>query len=172
MGQGTESCGGYEVEYDPYDCSESDGFSVWHGRDGDYLVSKMSNPHIESVISICEDLSACASFSCESEKWDCWVNSLNNELFNRLKSGVYIERKVPTKTNKQIKSRVGDGKKLVSSIRSFEFKSNKQSMTCHCGKEYSAKVADLKRGWALSCSKRCAAIRRDFGRPPAKINAS
>jgi hypothetical protein len=40
-------------------------------------------------------------------------------------------------------------------------------MKCHCGVEYTAKSADLARGWALSCSKSCAAIRRDFGRPKA-----
>lgn len=41
-------------------------------------------------------------------------------------------------------------------------------MICHCGAEYSAKSADLKRGWGYSCGKSCAAIRRDFGRPKAK----
>lgn len=41
-------------------------------------------------------------------------------------------------------------------------------MKCHCGEEYKAREADLKRGWARSCSKSCAAIRRDFGRPAAK----
>lgn len=42
------------------------------------------------------------------------------------------------------------------------------NMQCHCGAEYQAREADLKRGWGLSCSKSCAAIRRDFGRPKAK----
>ncbi len=41
-------------------------------------------------------------------------------------------------------------------------------MICHCGAEYSAREADLKRGWGYSCGKSCAAIRRDFGRPKAK----
>ena len=42
-------------------------------------------------------------------------------------------------------------------------------MTCHCGVEYEAKGADLGRGWGFSCSKRCSAIRREFGRPKAEI---
>lgn len=42
------------------------------------------------------------------------------------------------------------------------------TMQCHCGLIYQARSADLKRGWGLSCSKSCAAIRRDFGRKPAK----
>lgn len=41
-------------------------------------------------------------------------------------------------------------------------------MICHCGKRYRARMADLRRGWGYSCSKRCAAIRRDFGRAKAK----
>jgi len=41
-------------------------------------------------------------------------------------------------------------------------------MVCHCGEEYQAREADLKRGWGYSCGKSCAAIRRDFGRPKAK----
>lgn len=32
---------------------------------------------------------------------------------------------------------------------------------CHCGKSFTARVADVKRGWAKSCSKRCAAIARE-----------
>lgn len=41
-------------------------------------------------------------------------------------------------------------------------------MICHCGEEYTARSADLKRGWGYSCSKSCAAKRRDFGLPKAK----
>lgn len=38
---------------------------------------------------------------------------------------------------------------------------SKVNMVCHCGKEYTTRTADLERGWGLSCSKSCAAIRRD-----------
>jgi len=41
-------------------------------------------------------------------------------------------------------------------------------MQCHCGEIYSARSADLKRGWGYSCDKSCAAKRRDFGLPKAK----
>ena len=41
-------------------------------------------------------------------------------------------------------------------------------MQCHCGAEYKAREADLKRGWGYSCSKHCAAVRRDFGLKRAK----
>lgn len=45
----------------------------------------------------------------------------------------------------------------------------KVNMRCHCGKHYQARKADILRNWGLSCSKRCAAIRREFGRPAATI---
>ena len=44
-------------------------------------------------------------------------------------------------------------------------------MKCYCGAEYKAREADLKRGWALACSKSCAAKRKTHGFPAAtKIN--
>lgn len=36
----------------------------------------------------------------------------------------------------------------------------KVQKTCSCGKIYTAKSADIKRGWAESCSKSCAARKR------------
>ena len=45
----------------------------------------------------------------------------------------------------------------------------KYSMKCHCGTHYEAKGADLGRGWGFSCSKRCSAVRREFGKPKAQI---
>jgi hypothetical protein len=41
-------------------------------------------------------------------------------------------------------------------------------MNCFCGMPYQARVADIKRGWGKTCSKRCAAIKREFGRPNGK----
>ena len=42
------------------------------------------------------------------------------------------------------------------------------TMRCHCNGEYEARPADLKRGWGLSCSKHCAAIRRKYHKPKGK----
>lgn len=41
------------------------------------------------------------------------------------------------------------------------YSTTKVEMICFCGNQYTAKVADLKRGWGKSCSKSCAAKRRD-----------
>lgn len=38
-------------------------------------------------------------------------------------------------------------------------------LICHCGCKYTARVADINRGWGMSCSKSCAAVKREFGRP-------
>jgi hypothetical protein len=35
------------------------------------------------------------------------------------------------------------------------------SRTCACGKVFQARQADVDRGWAKSCSKSCAASRRE-----------
>jgi hypothetical protein len=35
------------------------------------------------------------------------------------------------------------------------------SLMCRCGERYVARQADLDRGWGKSCSKRCAARRRE-----------
>ena len=31
---------------------------------------------------------------------------------------------------------------------------------CRCGKKYMARTVDIRRGWGMSCSKRCAAKKR------------
>lgn len=53
--------------------------------------------------------------------------------------------------------------------KSFSVRGIKVDMLCICGTEYQARKADLLRGWALSCSKSCAARGREFGLPSAKI---
>ena len=42
------------------------------------------------------------------------------------------------------------------------------TMICRCGDEYEAREADIARGWAMSCSKSCAAKKRAFGGKRAK----
>ena len=41
-------------------------------------------------------------------------------------------------------------------------------LVCFCEKEYDARQADINRGWSKTCSKRCAAVKREFGRPNAR----
>lgn len=52
-----------------------------------------------------------------------------------------------------------------------QYKITKVEMICHCGNQYNAKIADLKRGWGKSCSKSCAAKRRkNFLANPKFVN--
>lgn len=42
------------------------------------------------------------------------------------------------------------------------------ALLCFCGMPYVARVADIKRGWAKTCSKSCAAVKREYKRPNAR----
>ena len=137
MGQGSDSCGGHEVEYDEYEGLLGDG--VWSGKDGQtYRITKMENSHLKSCIRVCKNLSRAASFSCDSEKWDDWVRIFEDELERR-----------PSPQHNQTKigsARVADDPRGKTVER-----------TCRCKSKFMARQADINRGWAKSCSKSCAA---------------
>ncbi len=161
MGQGTESCGGYEHDYDPYEELIIKG--EWTQKDGGGIsVSVMEDSQIRNSIRLCLKNSANASFSCDSDKWDGWVELFENELERRRSNpSLSIARKPsPQKPRKKKKAPKG---LVIHNV-------TRQEMKCSCGTVYSAKTADLKRGWGLSCSKRCASIRREYGRPAAVSN--
>lgn len=150
MGQGTESCGGYEIEYDPYEEELSSVTPVWITQHGEHLpVHEMSTRHLRNTKRLCENLSASATFSCDTDKWDAWVEVFESELATRTEKSSSVKQ---------------PGTKAPAA----KPRGKKQHMQCHCGTKYYARIADIKRGWGLSCCKRCAAIRRDFGRPAAK----
>lgn len=147
MGQGAEDAGGYEVDYDEYaECP--DGF--WIQRDGSRIaISSMTVSHLRGALRIVERRSETSNFTGDAESWNEWADAFRSEISSRGEE----ERPVA----------VYIGPEFVKPTRG-----NKTMMICHCGKEYPARDADLKRGWAKSCSKRCASIRREFGRPAAK----
>ncbi len=145
MGQGTESCGGYEVDYDPY--SEGLSSGNWTQRDGTTInVSRMTIKHLYGAKAVAQRAAQRANFSSDAEMFNEWVEVFESEIASR------NESKTPMPAAKAAKPTRGEKVKMI----------------CHCGEEYEARTADIKRGWGLSCSKRCAAIRRDFGRPAAK----
>lgn len=148
MGQGAESCGGYEVDFDPYEDGLSDG--IWTMRDGSQIsVEKMTTRNLQNAKRIAEAKAECATFTDEARMWNEWV-----ELFDRA---------ISARGDSQDRPAIYTGPEMVKPTRG-----TKTTMRCHCGAEYQARTADLKRGWALSCSKRCASIRRDYGSPAAK----
>lgn len=146
MGQGAEDAGGYEVDYDPYeDCQ--DGY--WIQRDGSRIaISEMSLSHLINTKRICSRLAVTAKFTSDSDKWNEWVEAFDGEIATR-------ERKQASRPKAVKTEKLNPRGILVE-------------MVCHCGFEYKARSADIKRGWGLSCGKRCAAIRREYGRPAAK----
>lgn len=129
-------------EYDPYDHDESEGYTVWTGKNGEtYKLSEMSTRHIQNALNLCERYGSMCTFSDEQEKWNDWVDAFEQLLHERKKQKHVI---------------IADTKPQRGKTK---------TMICWCGKEYQARIADLNRGWAKSCSKRCAAIKRDYGRP-------
>jgi hypothetical protein len=74
--------------------------------------------------------------------------------------------KVKAEVKKQLKNTTPNFIK-VSLENRFPSRGVTQTMKCHCGGLYEARKADLKRGWALSCSKSCAAARRTYRKPKA-----
>lgn len=127
-------------DYDAYEEGLID--HVWTmGNGATIKVKDMRKSHLINTIGLVNRTRWVASSEDEIQKWDEWLDILNDELVSR-------PAKSPTKS--PTKSR-----------------GTTRQMKCHCGKEYDARTADLNRGWALSCNKRCAAIRREFGRPAA-----
>lgn len=154
MGQGTESCGGYEIEYDPYEEGLADG--MWMQSNHSLIrIVDMTTSHIRNAIRTCEQARELANFSCDKDKWDEWINNFEDELYSRGESK--FEIKAPAHYDDSSKVKATRGTKI--------------ELICHCGKKYSPRIADLKRGWGKSCSKRCASIKRDFGRrDPVNVN--
>lgn len=142
MGQGAESCGGYEIDYDPY----ADGLDTghWTQQDGSLIhVSKMSQQHLRNARRIAIKHALSASWTSDAEKWHEWADLFDNYIDCAATRDAVCKPAEPTR-------------------------GTKQRMRCHCGVEYDARVADLKRGWALSCSKHCAAVRKTYHKPKAK----
>lgn len=82
MGQGTESCGGYDIEYDPYEEDLADGY--WHMKNGRRIhITKMASSHIRNARRLAERAAVCANFSCEEDKWNAWVEAFDDELASR-----------------------------------------------------------------------------------------
>ncbi len=153
MGQGTESCGGYEVDYDPVEEGLHDG--LWQTRSGGSIkVEEMSMRHLHNAKRIARAKAECATFSCDAETWRDWVELLDREIDRR----AYDDAK-PSKTAL---------KRVEKAVPAPPVRGSSVTMICHCKAEYTAREADLKRGWGLSCSKRCSAIRREFGRPAGR----
>lgn len=167
MGQGSDSVPDFD-DYDEYDSDISNGYSMWTQKSGGSIaVEKMANSHISNTIRLCKQLKKCATFSCEEEKWQDWIDVFTQELADRAKKGIVIYNATATRSKTGKRKNGKPKSKAAKNFKNTTFTSSTQQMKCHCGSLYTARVADLKRGWALSCSKRCAAIKRDYGRPDA-----
>ena len=146
MGQGTESCGGYEVDYDEFEEALDRG--RWPARSGDVKLSEMSLQHMKNARRHCQNRAKSCNFSSDADEWERRVDMFDDLINSAEKkaSAVPSVPKAPPKPQRGVRA----------------------TMICHCKAEYTAREAELKRGNGYSCSKRCAAIRREFGRPKAQ----
>lgn len=140
MGQGAEDAGGYEITYDPAYEGLNHGVPLWKDA---IPVTRMSRRYVVNALNVARNARYSATFECDAEKWSELVGILEKRLSEMPKP----EAKYTSNIKKRGKTK---------------------RMRCHCGSEYDAREVDLKRGYAKSCSKRCAAIRREFGRPTGK----
>lgn len=146
MGQGAESCGAYDLEYSPF--AEGLAFGDWPAQDGTVNVKDMSTRHLTNAIRVAKRMQVCAGFEEDMDMWGDWVDLLTEELDRRPAEIRKVRTAPPAPTR---------GAKLW--------------LQCHCGTKYHARVADLERGWGRSCSKACAATKREFGRPdPVEVD--
>lgn len=144
MGQGTESCGGYEVPYEPHNDAFEEG--KWLQSDGSLIsISDMTTSHLRNAIRISEAKAECATFSSDADDWMDIASAMRDELSDRNELPFHIA----VYTDPSVKQKQ---------------RGSKISMICHCGKQYDVRVSDVKRGYGKSCCKRCAAIKRDYGR--------
>lgn len=158
MGQGADDADAagwaHEVD-DAYETGLITG--TWTQRDGAPIkVANMTLKHLYGARRVAERARDRACFTNIQELWQSWVDLFDDEIFLR-------ERKVQAQHTPKAAPASTEPKAAPQAPRG-----KMQWMKCHCGTEYQARTADVKRGWGLSCSKRCAAIRRDFGRPAAK----
>lgn len=151
MGQGSDSCGGHEVDYDPYEEGMEKG--EWTQRNGvGICISDMSLSHLKGArrVAYCAQMNA--TFTDMADQWEQWVDMFDAEISRR---STTASKAVSATVLTPVKAPTKQRGKMVQ-------------MVCHCGQEYEAREAELKRGNGFSCGKRCAAIRRDYGRPKAK----
>lgn len=145
MGQGSDSCGGHEWDYDPYEEGMPEG--EWTTRSGGSIhITKMTLSHLHGARRVAYRAQMEANFTDTAEKWEAWVEIFDAEIARRPTPIPVLKAVTAPKAPPR-------GKMAV--------------MICHCKQEYKAREADLKRGYGYSCSKRCAAIKREYGRPDA-----
>lgn len=147
MGQGTDSCGGWEMDDDSLErgletnrWTDSSGVST--------PVDKMTNTHLRNAFHYAQRRARSANFTSDADVWNEWADTLETQLYHN-EQQARTQPKAPTT--------------IKPATVPKPIRGTKVSMTCRCGTVYEARTADIKRGWGKSCSKRCAAIKRTYG---------
>ena len=119
----------------------------WTHKDGTASsVTDMSTSQLRKAIKVCTTAHIDAMFSCNEDKWCDWITLLEKEIASRPLIQTTKQRKGVFVKNPATKT---------------------QRMKCFCGAIYSARVVDLTKGRDETCSKRCAGVRRLYGKAKA-----
>lgn len=151
-------------EYNPYDFEESNGFEVWTGSDKEYRVSEMADAHIRNAIKYCKRLIDSSNYESEEELWRDWIKVFETELVHRNRTDKNIQRntnnsKIPTASKKPRK--MPNVKQFIQKELEKYPEKKSHEMYCEvCNERYTARTADLKRGWGINHTKSCTAYRK------------
>ena len=136
-----------DVEYDELEEGLASG--AWTERDGSTIYPhQMSDRHLKNAARHGRRKAYAANFTHDADNFRAWEDVFEQEFMSRAMSDK------PSPNAKKQKATPQRGATV--------------DMVCHCGRLYRARTADLNRGWAKSCSKSCAAIRRKHRKPAAK----
>lgn len=133
MGQGSDSAGGDDFDYEFDQASHDLKIKIWTKQNGDKIQLK------DMTLSELND----AKFFATKQSFEC----LNDDIADHYINWFNI-------LSFEVESRT------ANSQEKKEARGKKTKMTCSCGKIYFARDSDLKRGWGKSCSKSCAAMNK------------
>lgn len=147
---------GFQRDYLGYFIKEDNNLK-WTMKNGQTKQLKnMTNSHIQNTINLLKDKMGKNQYISDRIRTLDSIDILSNELERRISENDnsadqrYQAERTKKNSKKQIK--IQDYKEYIESLN---LGSNVQ-MICGCGMEYTARKADLTRGWGRSCSKKCA----------------
>lgn len=151
MGQGTWGMDdSYDTECESYENALDRGLWIMRGGETIYI-NKMGDTHLKNTLNYVGRLYNKEYDYSRKQVWLGYISAFRNELDSRV---------ITTKPKSIVLT-------VATSITTKSSVGVMVSMRCHCGVVYDARQSDLNRGWALSCGKSCAALRRANNLPAA-----
>lgn len=122
---------------------------VWSGRDRIYRIEDMSASHLDRVANLCYRMSLCASCTSIASTWRYLSRTFRAESAEKCRKVAIVSRGAALKVKLPQTPTVPRGARM--------------ERVCTCGNKFTARVADVKRGWGKYCGKSCAAKNNKAG---------